>query len=198
MTLNITWVLGYKKKEVNGMVLWELFQTFFIMGFVSFGGGYAMIPFIESAVTEYGWISSEQLTNIIAIAGMSPGPVASTSAILIGYTAAGISGAFVSAIAILLPSLILVIFVAAFFIKLHHNPVVEKMFYGLKPLVTSLIIFAAIKFVLANNLIPIDLTFRSLSLVIIFGLSLFALLKLRWNPVYVILLSGLVGVALYS
>ncbi|MEH7012127.1 chromate transporter [Neobacillus niacini] len=180
------------------MVLWELFQTFFLMGFVSFGGGYAMIPIIENAVTEYGWMSAERLTNMIAIAGMSPGPVAANSAILIGYSAAGISGAVVSAMAILLPSLILVITVAAFFIKLHHNPVVERMFYGLKPLVTSLIIYAAIKFALANNLITLDISFRSISLVIIFGLSLFALFKLRWNPVYVIALSGLVGVALYS
>src|SRR3954453_164633 len=104
------------------MVLWELFKTFFITGFVSFGGGYAMIPIIENAVTEYGWISAERLTNMIAIAGMSPGPVAANSAILIGYSAAGISGALISAIAILLPSLILVITVAAFFMKLHHNP----------------------------------------------------------------------------
>ncbi|MEH7112857.1 chromate transporter [Neobacillus niacini] len=180
------------------MVLWELFRTFFLMGFVSFGGGYAMLPIMEKAVTEYGWMSAERLTNMIALAGISPGPVAVNSAILIGYSAAGIRGAILSAVAILLPSLILVITVAALFIKLHHNPVVERMFYGLKPLVTSLIIYAAIKFALANNLITLDISFRSISLVIIFGLSLFALLKLRWNPVYVITLSGLVGIALYS
>ncbi|MEH7247368.1 chromate transporter [Neobacillus niacini] len=180
------------------MVLWELFRTFFLMGFVSFGGGYAMLPIMEKAVTEYGWMSAERLTNMIALAGISPGPVAVNSAILIGYSAAGIRGAILSAVAILLPSLILVITVAALFIKLHHNPVVERMFYGLKPLVTSLIIYAAIKFALANNLITLDISFRSISLVIIFGLSLFALLKLRWNPVYVIILSGLVGIALYS
>ncbi len=180
------------------MVLWELFRTFFLMGFVSFGGGYAMLPIMEKAVTEYGWMSAERLTNMIALAGMSPGPVAVNSAILIGYSAAGIRGAILSAIAFLLPSLILVITVAALFIKLHHNPVMERMFYGLKPLVTSLIIYAAIKFALANNLITFDISFRSISLIIIFGLSLFALLKLRWNPVYVIILSGLVGIALYS
>jgi chromate transporter len=180
------------------MVLWELFQTFFLMGFVSFGGGYAMMPFIESAATEYGWMSAESLTNMIAIAGMSPGPIAANSAILVGYSAAGLNGAIVSAIAMLLPSIILVITVATFFIKLHHNPVVESMFYGLKPLVTSLIIFAAISFALSNNIINLAISFRSISTVIIFGLSLFALLKLRWNPVYVIILSGLVGIALYS
>ena len=96
------------------MVLWELFQTFFLLGFVSYGGGYAMIPIIETAVTAYSWMPAEQLTNMIAIAGMSPGPIAVNSAILIGYSAAGIGGASVSAFAILLPSLILVITVAAF------------------------------------------------------------------------------------
>jgi chromate transporter len=180
------------------LVLWNLFHTFFIMGFVSFGGGYAMIPIIEAAVTKYGWMSTEQFTDMIAIAGMSPGPIAANSAILIGYSTAGLSGAIVSAVAILLPSLFLVITAASFFIKLHHNPVVERMFYGLKPIVTSLIIFAALKFALANNLITFQVSFRYISTVIIFGLSLFALFKLQWNPVYVIILSGLVGVTLYS
>lgn len=180
------------------MVLWQLFQTFFLMGFVSFGGGYAMIPIIEAAVTEYGWMSAERLANMIAIAGMSPGPIATNSAILVGYSTAGISGAIVSAIAMLLPSIILVITVATFFIKLHHNSVVEAMFYGLKPLVTSLIIFAAISFAQSNNLVTLNINYQSISMLVIFGLSLFALLKLRWNPVYIIILSGLVGVALYS
>ncbi|MFK9093022.1 chromate transporter [Bacillus salipaludis] len=180
------------------MVLWELFHTFFIMGFVSFGGGYAMIPIIETAVTKYNWMSAEQLTNMIAIAGMSPGPIAANCAILVGYTAAGITGAILSAVAILLPSIILVITVAAFFIKIHHNPVVAAIFYGLKPLVTSLIIYAAISFARTNNLVVLTISFRSISLLLIFALSLFALLKLHWNPIYVILLSGLVGVTLYS
>ncbi|OLS39994.1 chromate transporter [Bacillus sp. MRMR6] len=180
------------------MVLWELFKTFFIMGFVSFGGGYAMIPIIENAATQYGWMSAEQLTNMIAIAGMSPGPMATNSAILVGYTAAGIEGAIVSALAMLFPSMILVLTVAAFFIKLHHNPAVEAMFYGLKPLVTSLIIFAAIRFALSNNIVSVRFSWHALSTLLIFGLSLFALMKLRWNPIYVIVLSGLVGVALYS
>lgn len=168
------------------------------MGFVSFGGGYAMVPIIEAAVTKYDWMTAERFTDMIAIAGMSPGPIAVNSAILIGYSTAGPSGAIVSAFASLLPSLILVIIVAAFFIKIHDNPVVQRMFYGLKPIVTSLIIFAALKFAIANNLINFHFSFRSISLVMIFGLSLFALLKLRWNPVYVILLSGLVGVTLFS
>ncbi|WHY00172.1 chromate transporter [Neobacillus sp. DY30] len=180
------------------MVLWELFRTFFFMGFFSFGGGYAMMPFINAAVTKYGWMSSEQLTNMIAIAGMSPGPIAANSAILIGYSTAGIIGAILAAVAILLPSVILVLIAAAFFVKWHHHPLAAAMLYGLKPLVTSLIIFAAISFAKSNHLAAFDIFFRSISLWLIFVLSLFALLKLRWNPIYVIVLSGLIGITLYS
>ncbi|WP_040204092.1 chromate transporter [Neobacillus jeddahensis] len=180
------------------MVLWQLFKTFLVMGFVSFGGGYAMIPLIETEVTKYGWMTAEKLTNVIAIAGMSPGPIATNSAILIGYSTAGIMGAIVSAIGMLLPSMILVAIVSAFFIKLHHNPIVQSIFYGIKPLVASLIIYASIKFSFSNNLISTELSFLTISSFLIFGLSLLAIMKLKWHPLYVILLSGLVGVALYS
>ncbi len=157
-----------------------------------------MIPLIEAAATKYGWMTTEQLVNMVAIAGMSPGPIAANSAILVGYSAAGVAGAVTSAAAILLPAIMLVVVVASFFLKLHHHPVVESMFYGLKPIVTSLIIFAAVKFAQANHLVTLDVSFQSISMLLIFGLSLFALMKLRWNPVYVIIISGLVGIALYS
>lgn len=180
------------------MVLWELFRTFFIIGFVSFGGGYAMIPVIKTEVSQHGWMTTQQFTDAIAIAGMSPGPIATNSAILVGYSTAGVTGAIISALGILLPAIILVIVVGTFFIKLHHYPVVQSMFYGLRPIVTSLVIYAAISFALSNNLINLDISWRTVSLLLIFGLSLIALLKLRWHPAFVIILSGLVGVALYS
>ena len=179
------------------MVLLQLFKTFFWIGLVSFGGGYAMIPIISSEVHHYGWITTERFTNMIAIAGMSPGPIATNSAILVGYSTAGFLGAITSTIAILIPSMMLVMIVATFFMKINHNPAVQSVFYGLKPLVTSLIIYAALSFGLSNHLITLNISFRTVSLVLVFGLSLFALLKLRWHPAYVIILSGLVGVALY-
>ncbi|MFC0274834.1 chromate transporter [Metabacillus herbersteinensis] len=180
------------------MVLWGLFSTFFIIGFVSFGGGYAMIPVIETEVSQHGWMVTQQFTDVIAIAGMSPGPIATNSAILVGYSTAGVTGAIISALGILLPSIMLVLIVATSFQKLNHYPIVKSMFYGLRPIVTSLIIYAALKFALSNNVISMNVSWHTLSLLLVFGLSLVALLKLRWHPVYVILLSGLVGVVLYS
>ncbi|MDN3017231.1 chromate transporter [Paenibacillus sp. BSR1-1] len=180
------------------MVLWQLFKTFFWIGLVSFGGGYAMIPIINSEVTRYGWIPAKQFTNLIAISGMSPGPIATNSAILVGYSTSGIAGAIISAIAILIPSIILVILIASFFKRMHDNHFVQSLFYGLKPIVTSLIIYASISFALSNDLLTFHISFRMVSLLVIFGLSLFVLIKYRWHPLYVIILSGLVGVALYS
>lgn len=180
------------------MLLWELFRSFFFIGFVSFGGGYAMLPIIETEVSKYGWMTTQQLTDLIAIAGMSPGPIATNSAILVGYTTAGIAGAFVSALAMLLPSILVVLIVATFFRKFNQNPIVQSMFYGLRPIVTSLIIYAAFKFAISNNLLILNISWYTLSLILIFVCSLVALFKLRWHPIYVIILSGLVGVVLYS
>ncbi|MFJ7469492.1 chromate transporter [Peribacillus frigoritolerans] len=180
------------------MELWELFSTFFIIGFVSFGGGYAMIPVIESEVSQHGWMTTQEFTDIIAISGMSPGPVTANSAILVGYSTAGLAGAISSALGILLPAIIFVTVIATFFSKLNHYPVVQSMFYGLRPIVTSLIIFAAISLAFSNHMIAPDFSWHTISLLLVFGLSLFALMRLRWHPAYVIILSGLVGVVLYS
>ncbi|MEP9405378.1 chromate transporter [Peribacillus frigoritolerans] len=180
------------------MELWQLFSTFFIIGFVSFGGGYAMIPVIESEVSQHGWMTTQEFTDIIAISGMSPGPVTANSAILVGYSTAGLAGAISSALGILLPAIIFVTVIATFFSKLNHYPVIQSMFYGLRPIVTSLIIFAAISLALSNQMIAPDFSWHTISLLLVFGLSLFALMRLRWHPAYVIILSGLVGVVLYS
>ena len=83
-------------------------------------------------------MTTQQFTDAIAIAGMSPGPIAANSAILIGYSTAGITGAIVSTLGTLLPAIIIVIFVATFFSRLNHLSIVHSMFYGLRPIVTSL------------------------------------------------------------
>lgn len=180
------------------MILWELFKMFFTVGLVSFGGGYAIMPVIEHGVLQHGWMTTQEFTNIIAVAGMSPGPIAANSAVLVGYSTAGIQGAIISALGILLPSIILVIIVATFFLKLNQYPLVQSMFYGLRPIVTSLILYAAIRFALTNNIINLHFTWHTITLLAVFGLSLLALLKFQWHPLFIIVLSGLVGIAFYT
>lgn len=177
-------------------MLWDLFYVFLMIGAVSFGGGYAMIPLIEHEVTSRGWMTTQALTDVIAVAGMSPGPIATNSAIFVGYQVSGILGAVVSALGMILPSLLIVIIVASFFYKMDKNKLVQSAFYGLRPIITGLIIFAAIRFALSNDVIG-ELNWHTISMMAITAGALFLLLKFRTHPLIVIIISGLVGVALY-
>lgn len=91
------------------MILFELFWMFLLIGFVSFGGGYAMIPIIEIEVIKKGWMTTQEFTDVIAVAGMSPGPIATNSAIFVGYQVEGITGAIAAGLGMVIPSLLLVI-----------------------------------------------------------------------------------------
>lgn len=178
------------------MLLWELFWTFLMIGFVSFGGGYAMIPVIEIEVSKHGWMTTQEFTDVIAIAGMSPGPIATNSAIFVGYKTAELPGAVVSALGMVIPSLLIILIIATFFFKFNEKRVVKSAFYGLRPIITGLIVYAALKFAILNDMVA-SFSWVTISLIIIFGLSLFALIKIRMHPIFVIALSGICGVVLY-
>ncbi len=179
-------------------MLWQLFWTFFKVGLVSFGGGYAMIPLIQDeAVERYGWLTTTQYMDAIAVTGMSPGPIATNTAIYIGYTQAGVMGAVVSAAGMVLPSLLIILIVASVFKRIQDNQRMRDAFYGLRAVITGLIIYAAILFAVRNELFS-GLNWTTLAMVIIFLGSLVALLRYRIHPIYVILISGLVGIAIFS
>jgi len=178
-------------------MLWELFLTFLYIGFISFGGGYAMIPVIEMEVSKHGWLTTQEFTDVIAIAGMSPGPIATNSAIVVGYKTAGWAGATASALGMVLPSLIIILVVASFFYRINQNRLVKSAFYGLRPIITGFIVYAALRFAVSNEVIGV-ISWYSLSLLVIFAASFFALVRFRVHPVFVISLAGMVGIFLYS
>jgi chromate transporter len=178
------------------MLLWDLFWTFLLIGFVSFGGGYAMIPVIEREVSNHGWMTTQEFTDVIAIAGMSPGPIATNSAIFVGYHTAELPGAIVSSLGMVTPSLLIILLIGTFFFRFNEHKWVKSAFYGLRPIITGLIIFAALRFALSNQLIG-EISWHSISLLFIFGLSLLALIKWRIHPVFVIVVSGVFGIIFF-
>ncbi|MFM1654218.1 chromate transporter [Brevibacillus sp. B_LB10_24] len=178
-------------------MLWDLFCTFFKIGLVSFGGGYTMIPVIQYEVEKHGWLTTREFANAIAIAGMSPGPIAANSAVFIGYKTAGMPGAIISIAATLLPSLILLVLISLFFVKVQNHPFVQSVFYSLRPIILSLICFAAIQFALGNQLIGGDNWIDLFGIFLVLGcLSILQFTKI--HPVVVILLSGFAGMLVYS
>lgn len=179
------------------MILLELFTTFLLIGLFSFGGGYAIIPIIEREVVSHGWMTSQEIIDVIAVAGMSPGPIATNSAVFIGFQIAGFPGAIFSVLGMIIPPLIIVLLIASFFYKIHDHFLVNSAFYGLKPIIAGLIIFSSIRFAISNQMIQ-DLSWYTISLFAIFAVSLFALIKIKLHPLIIIIASGLVGIVLYA
>ncbi|MBD2867226.1 chromate transporter [Paenibacillus arenilitoris] len=179
-------------------MLFELFVTFLMIGLVSFGGGYAMIPVIQEQVVErHGWMEAQQFSDVIAVAGMSPGPIATNIAIFIGYEQHGLIGALVAMFGTILPSLVLILGLGMLFYKISEHPLVKSSFYGLRSVVTGLIFYTAIMFA-GNNGMLSSFSWFTWSQILIFAGSLVAFLVFRKHPVTVIAISGLVGIALYG
>ncbi|WP_028611380.1 chromate transporter [Paenibacillus harenae] len=179
-------------------MLIDLFITFFMIGLVSFGGGYAMIPLIqEQVVNRHGWMEAQQFTDVIALTGMSPGPIATNIAIFIGYEQQGVLGAVIAMLGTILPSLLLILGVGMLFYKISEHPLVQSSFYGLRSVITGLIFYTAIMFA-GNNGMFTPLSWYTWSQILIFAGSLIAFLVFRKHPVSVIVISGLVGIALYG
>ena len=124
--------------------LWEglggLFTTFFRIGMFTIGGGYAMIPIIESEVVEkHKWVSKEDFLDLIAIAQSCPGVFAINISIFIGYKLRRLKGAISAAVGTALPSLLIILLIAMFFHRFQDNPVVAAIFRGIRPAVVALI-----------------------------------------------------------
>ena len=125
------------------MVLVQLFASFFTIGLFSFGGGYAVLSFLEKEVVERGWMTTERFVDLIAISQSTPGPIAINMATFVGYQVGSVPGAIVATLAVVLPGMSLMVVLALFFIHFYERPKVQAMFKGLRPAVTGLIAAAA-------------------------------------------------------
>lgn len=171
-------------------LLLDLFVSFFKIGAFSFGGGYAMLPLIEDEIIKVnGWLSTSEFVDILAIAEMTPGPIAINSATFLGYKVASIPGAIVATIAVVLPSFIVMSLIFHFITKFKNSPYVDWIFTGIRPIVLGLIASAAIT--VGKNAF-IDFKSILIALGLFYGVSFKKL-----NPIVGIILSGILGVILY-
>lgn len=184
------------------MMLLELFWSFIQIGMFSFGGGMASIPLIQYQVVDlHKWLSLTEFTDLITIAEMTPGPIAINSATFVGIRLAGISGALVATLGCILPSCIIVSFMAWLYYKYRNLTVIQGVLSGLRPAVVALIASAGLTiFVFAIwgetgfSLQENGINYISLML---FGVGVFVLRKWKVNPIYVMLGSGVIGGVLF-
>ena len=125
----------------------NLFWSFFKVGVFTFGGGYAMVPLIEKEVVDRrAWIDREEFLDLLTLAQTSPGPLALNTAVFVGYKIDRYRGAFSSVLGVVVPSFVIILLVALFFVSFEHEPVVEAVFKGMRPAVVALILVALSRF----------------------------------------------------
>jgi chromate transporter len=124
----------------------KLFFVFLRIGAFTFGGGYAMIPFIQREIVDNNhWIEEEYIVDIFAIVQSVPGVIAVNSAIFVGYRVAGLGGAIASTLGVVIPSFVIISIIALFFSKFKDLPVVADAFRGISAGVVALIVLAVLK-----------------------------------------------------
>lgn len=191
------------------MIYLKLLFTFLKIGLFSFGGGYAMIPMIEREIEGNGWLNSSEFFDIVAIAEMTPGPIAVNSATFVGYKTAGFLGGFAATLGVAIPSLILILVISRYFFKFRDHPLNATMFYGIRPVIAGLITVAAV-FVsetaifrgkLSKKLFLqlLDDPIKAINIggIFIFAVSFIMLKKTKIHPILIIALSGGLGILVF-
>ncbi|MGE5631752.1 MAG: chromate transporter [Caulobacteraceae bacterium] len=168
----------------------EIFVTFLKIGAFTFGGGYAMIPFIQTEIIDiHEWLTAKEFIDILAIAEMTPGPIAVNSSTFVGYKIAGFWGSLAGTVGVILVCTILSAIAGKYFFKFKNNKTLKALFKGIRPAVIVLIgssVFSIGKVAL------LDIK----SIFICLGIF-FALFKFKLNPILAVVLSGIMGIVLF-
>lgn len=167
--------------------LLKLFAVFAKIGAFTIGGGYAMIPLIQDEMTRRGWLSDDELPDIIALAQSAPGVLAVNVSIFAGYRLRGLKGSIVATLGTVLPSFVAILLIAMFMSNFQDNPVVQRIFNGIRPVVVSLIAVPMINMARKNNK-----TWWAWAITLV-TLLLVAFLKV--SPIYILLVLIILATA---
>ena len=157
------------------------------------------MPLIQSqVVTAHGWLSMSEFTDLITISQMTPGPIAINSATFVGIKIAGLPGALVATIGCILPSCILVTLIAGLYLKYQNVNALQSVLNSLRPAVVAMIASAGISILVTafwGSETDAALAETNWTLVIIFAVCILLLRKFKMNPIWVMLLAGIMNAA---
>ena len=168
----------------------QLFFTFMKIGAFTLGGGYAMLSMVEKAVVDQKkWIASDEFWDMIAIIQSLPGVFAVNTALYVGQKVAGRKGAFASMLGAILPSIVIILLLATVFREFRDNPVVERIFKGIRPCVVALILAPSLRMIKSAKV-----TWKTAIIPI---LAVFLIWWCKISPAYVIL-TAIAGSLIYA
>ena len=164
---------------MESVSLWKLFGVFVKMGTFTIGGGYAMLPLVEQEMTSRGWISAEEVRDIIVLAQSAPGILAVNMAIFTGHKIRGVKGSIAAAVGAVLPSLVIILLIAMCFTRFRENTVIRRIFQGIRPAAVALILVPAVRMAASGC--------RDWWTRVIAVLSLLGVAFLKISPVWIVL-----------
>ena len=185
--------------------MFELFITIFKIGLFTFGGGYAMIPLVQQEVVSHGWLDAETLISYIAICESTPGPIAINMATFVGSSQYGLIGSALATLGVVLPSLIIILLIAAVLKGFQKNRYVNGALSGIRPVVAGMIVATGASVMLTclfpNAIASWEFDGRS-ALVVAVLLAAMAvwqkILKKKFSPILLIVFAAVLGILLFG
>ena len=190
------------------MLFLKIFLTFSKIGIFNFGGGYAMISLLQNEIVKKNhWLTNAEFTDIVAISQSTPGLIGINSATYTGYTVAinegypewaAILSAVLASLSVLWLPFLVMLYISRFLIKHSDSKNVHNVFAGIRPVIVGLIAAAAIQLMTAENFSsPGESWFAFLTSIIIFCFAFVGVRLYKVNPILLLVICGLAGLAIY-
>ena len=185
----------------------EIFLAFLEVGTFAFGGGYGMISLMREKALQHAWLTEEELLNVIAIAESTPGPIALNMATYVGSTQAGLLGSVIATVAVVIPSFVIILLIAAVLKNFMNYRGVKGFLLGVAPVVIAIILATGINMLLSGicgvsgfSSVPSPDLRAAVILSALFGISYLIkrVRKKKPSPILMILISASLGILAYS
>ncbi len=170
------------------MIYALLFYEFCKIGLLAVGGGLVTVPFLFDLSENYGWFTTRELVDMIAISESTPGPIGVNMATFVGFNTAGVGGALAAVIGLVLPSVVTIIGVAKLMNRYQCNMRVQTMLKGVRPAVVALMIAAGMSIA--------ELALTDMLCGLVFAFLLAAVRMWRHSPIFYLAVAAVIGVAL--
>lgn len=186
------------------MIYLDLFLGFLRVGCFSFGGAYGAIPLIRDVALSYGWLDDETLAYMIAVSESTPGPIMVNLATYVGSSQAGLGGAVLATLAVVLPSFLVILLAAAVLKNLLENRYVKAVLGGLKPCVIGIILATGVYMTVHNGISGMGkpgLDLRPAAITAILAAVMWGakpVLKRKVSPLALIAVSACLGILVYG
>lgn len=176
------------------MIYLQLFWSFLKIGFTSFGG-LSMIPLISSEMLAHGWMNAEEVSDIVAIAEMTPGPLGLNCATFAGMRSAGLLGAVAANLGVLMPSLTLCLLAAVFYNRFRKAKVMQNIMVGVRPTCLAMVAGVCLTLSATNYAAAAGVSLPSIAIGV---LDLVLLLVRKWSVPAVIGISAALGLLAFG